>query len=100
MPTILYRYWNVFVVTASGSLLMYAVSAFPITLYLHGRTWRKNNAMMAGNGSQHVIVARNDLGFDLADLGTRAQTQTSTKVIKFLLGILWMVLLITSTGIK
>lgn len=102
IPFALYRYWSVFLITVCGTILSYALSILPTRLQLSRRIPHRSVALTEGNGSRHVIVILGDTdGLDLFDLARNyVPNPASIKIFKFILGVLWIALLITRTGIK
>lgn len=104
IPFGLHNDWSVFLVTACGTLLAYASGAIPQWRHekWHARRTRKDVALTLGNGSRHVIIILGaDGALDLEDLAAgRTEGSRFTRICTFILSILWLVLLITSTGIK
>lgn len=102
IPFALYRYWSVFLITVCGTILSYALSILPTRLQLSRRIPHRSVALTEGNGSRHVIVILGDTdGLDLFDLARNyVPNPASIKIFKFIPGVLWIALLITSTGIK
>lgn len=122
IPFGLYGDWSIFLVTVAGTILAYASGALP---QWRKEKWacrsldrRKDVALTLGNGTRHVIVVLGaNGGLDLEDLAggqspddDEGQTRrgrwmrlvnpsNSTRVVTFLLAVLWLMLLITSTGI-
>ncbi|RYP07123.1 hypothetical protein DL764_002718 [Monosporascus ibericus] len=104
IPFGLYHDWTIFLVTACGTILCYASASLPhwrIEKW-HARTTEKDVALTLGNGSQHVVIILGAKhGLDLEDLAVgRAPDVWSTRFATIFLAILWLVLLITCTGIK
>jgi hypothetical protein len=59
-------------------------------------------ALSRGNGSRHVIIVLGEKrGLDLLSLSmNQLHVSTSVKLIRFTIGVLWILLLITSTAIR
>ncbi|KAL6800558.1 hypothetical protein J3E68DRAFT_448847 [Trichoderma sp. SZMC 28012] len=100
------RDWSIFLVTAAGNILSYASGALP--------QWRqekwfasklnseKHVALTLGNGSRHVIIVhgrKGELDFEALAAGWTPHLW-STRLLTLVLAILWLALLLTSTGIK
>ncbi|KAJ5963874.1 uncharacterized protein N7479_003750 [Penicillium vulpinum] len=121
IPFVLYDDWRVFLVTGGGTVLAYLYGALP--------QWRKEKwacrkgypkkhvALTMGNGTQHVVIIRgHSQGLDLEDLAggqvrdapdpglsrvtNLLRSDRATQVLTFVFAILWLLLLITSTGIE
>ncbi|KAK7742425.1 hypothetical protein SLS62_010733 [Diatrype stigma] len=100
--------WTILLVTAAGNMLAYASASLP--------QWRqekwaarrlqggksKDVALTEGNGARHVIIVLGEEGsLDLEDLATRSPPDLpSTRVFVSALALLWLALLLTSTGIR
>ncbi|KAJ5348598.1 uncharacterized protein N7506_001851 [Penicillium brevicompactum] len=103
IPFALYRDWSIFLVTVAGTILAYASGALP---QWRKEKWacrnldkRKDVALTLGNGTQHVIVVLGAKGgLDLEDMAG-GQFNT-TRLMTFLLAVLWILLLLSSTGIQ
>lgn len=96
--------WSIFLVTVCGTLLCYASASLPQwrrEKWHARRDTKKDIALTLGNGSQHVVVILGaGHGLDLEDLaGGRAPDLWSTRISTLVLAVLWLVLLITCTGI-
>ncbi|KGO43871.1 hypothetical protein PEX2_108230 [Penicillium expansum] len=92
IPFALHGDWSIFLVTVAGTILAYASGALP---QWRKEKWacrtldkRKDIALTLGNGMQHVIVV----------LG--AKGGNTTRMMTFLLTVLWFMLLLSSTGIQ
>lgn len=98
--------WSILLVTAAGNILSYASGSLP--------QWRREKwdaqklnaekqvALTRGNGSHHVIIVhglRGELDLEALAAGWTSD-MTSTRFFTFVLAIMWLALLITSTGIK
>jgi hypothetical protein len=118
----LHRDWNIFLVTAAGTILPYASGALP---QWRKEKWacrtldkRKDVALTLGNGTQHVVVVLGAKGgLDLEDMAgghssdyeeerlrrgrwmRLVNPSNTTRMLTFLLAVLWLMLLLTSTGI-
>jgi hypothetical protein len=123
IPFALYGDWSIFLVTVAGTILAYASGALP---QWRKEKWacrnldkRKDVALTLGNGAQHVIVVLGAKGgLDLEDMAggqlsddeegrprrgrwMRLMTPSNTtRLVTFLLALLWLLLLLSSTGIK
>ncbi|EKV11130.1 hypothetical protein Pdw03_7795 [Penicillium digitatum] len=123
IPFALHGDWSIFLVTAAGTILAYASGALP---QWRKEKWacrtldkRKDIALTLGNGTQHVIVVQGAKGgLDLEDMAggqlprdeegrarrgplMRLMTPSNTtRMMAFLLTVLWLMLLLSSTGIK
>jgi hypothetical protein len=109
VPFGLYNDWSVFLVTVSGNFLALASGALPQWREEKWQARRKKAkpvALTMGNGTSHVVIVMgSEHGLDLEDLaGARADkpdtNMGSTQKMTFVLGVLWLALLVTSTGIK
>lgn len=109
IPLALYGDWAVILVTAAGSVLALATSMLP-QWKIEKWACRKNSTTTyvatRGNGAQHaIVILGNGCGLNLEDLAS-GQTNTEVAANSFtravLLGlfVLWVLLLITATGIK
>lgn len=107
IPFALYGYWSVFLITACGSTLALAFSAIPgLTTLPQARAGKRPVALTSlrenGNGHQHVIIILgNEAGLDLLRLASnQLHVTTTVKVVRLMIGTLWILLLITSTAIQ
>lgn len=123
IPFGLHGDWGVFLITLCGSFLAYASGALPQWAKEKWacRRKKKDVALTLGNGSRHVIVILgSDQGLDLEDLaggqvleftGTAPSgthrwirqvlpRKAATRLLPFILTLLWLLLLVTSTGIR
>ncbi|OJJ43514.1 hypothetical protein ASPZODRAFT_161463 [Penicilliopsis zonata CBS 506.65] len=120
IPFILNGDWGIFLVTAGGTILAYLYGAL---LQWRKEKWacrkkcpNKDVALKLGNGSQHVvIIRRHPEGLDLEDLAggqirehqgghsnrvmDLLASDRATQVLTCVFAVLWLLLLITSTGI-
>lgn len=96
--------WSTFLVTAWGTILAYTTGSLPHWRRekWHARERKKDIGLTLGNGSKHVVVIiGTDGSLDLEDLaGGWTEDLPSTRVSMSVLAILWLALLVTSTGIK
>ncbi|KAK3349198.1 hypothetical protein B0T25DRAFT_457001 [Lasiosphaeria hispida] len=104
IPWGLYGNWGIFVATACGTLLAYASGSFPQWRQEKWH-WRKQNktvALVPISGRRLAIVILGaDHGFDLEALaGGATLDRLSTRIYTGILAALWLVLLVTCTGIK
>lgn len=125
IPFALYRDWNIFLVTVAGTILAYVSGALP---QWQKEKWacrildkRKDVALTLGNGMQHVIVVLGSKGgLDLEDMAGGQVPQdregrgrarrgrliqlmspgNTTRMMAFLLTVMWLMLLLSSTGIQ
>ncbi|KAJ5177526.1 uncharacterized protein N7500_000225 [Penicillium coprophilum] len=123
IPFGLHGDWSIFLVTVCGTILAYASGALP---QWRKEKWacrtlerRKDVALTLGNGTQHVVVVLGAKGgLDLEDMaggqlmddgegrprkGWWMQVlspSNTTRMMTFLLAVLWLMLLLTSTGIQ
>lgn len=106
IPLGLYGDWTILLTTAAGTILSYSSASLP---QWRDEKWKarktekpKSVALTAGNGSLNVIIiegAENVL--DLEDLAAGGTSEiSSTRYLTFVLSLLWLVLLITCTGIQ
>ncbi|KAF7557285.1 hypothetical protein G7Z17_g770 [Cylindrodendrum hubeiense] len=107
IPFSLYHDWAIFMTTGAGTILAYITASLPQWALekWHARETHKDVhvALTTGNGSQEVIIVHSEKGtLDLEDLasGRAPGDMASTRVLTVLLAVLWIVLLITCTGIK
>ncbi|KAJ5457085.1 hypothetical protein N7530_012359 [Penicillium desertorum] len=123
IPFALFGDWSIFLVTVAGTILAYASGALP---QWGKEKWacrildkRKDIALTVGVGTQHVILVRGAKGgLDLEDMAggqlpedEGEQTRrgplmrlmspgNTTRMVMFLLVVLWLMLLLSSTGIQ
>ncbi|KAJ4291599.1 hypothetical protein N0V88_006199 [Collariella sp. IMI 366227] len=106
IPCILFRDWSILLVTAAGIALSFASGALP---QWSKEKWacrtntKKTLVLTSGNGSQHAIVIQGaGVGLDFEDLAaadTGAFVERGTRWIVIALGVLWILLLISASGI-
>ncbi|KAB5513477.1 hypothetical protein GE09DRAFT_1162001 [Coniochaeta sp. 2T2.1] len=101
--------WSILVVTVAGIVLSFASGALP---QWSKEKWscridtKKDFVLTCGNGSQHAIVilhGPDSVGLDLEDLAaahTSAFAQRGTRLVVIALGCLWILLLISASGIR
>lgn len=100
------RDWSIFLITAAGNALSYASGSLPQwrqeKWYAPRLNSEKQVALTLGNGSRHVMIVHGRKGD--VDLEALAAGWTpvvwSTRPFTLVLAILWLALLVTSTGIK
>ena len=109
VPWGLFGDWGIFMVTACGTLLAFATGALP--------QWKKEKwacrkdakhpyILTRGNGAQHaIVILGNGRGLNLEDLaaGQRnidVSANTFTRVALLVLSTLWILLLVTASGLK
>ena len=107
VPWIINANWTIFLVTATGTLFSLVTSALP---QWRIEKWsrqispnkRKTVALTQGNGSHHVmIIISEGVGWDLEAMASNASTANfGTKWFVAALGIGWIMLLITVSGIQ
>ncbi|EWZ48974.1 hypothetical protein FOCG_07389 [Fusarium oxysporum f. sp. radicis-lycopersici 26381] len=107
IPCGIFGDWSILVVTAAGIVLSFASGALP---QWSKEKWacridtEKTFVLTRGNGSQHAIVIQGaGVGLDLEDLSaadTGAFADRGTRLIVIALGFLWILLLITASGIR
>ncbi|KAL2812673.1 hypothetical protein BDW59DRAFT_178523 [Aspergillus cavernicola] len=112
IPTGLDGEWGVLMITASATVLCYvtgALSQWKVEKWacrrLDTRT-KKNFVITRGNGAQHAFaIVSNGHGLDLEDLATgfsmidSPTITVAAQLATIALGILWVVLLITASGL-
>ncbi|KAF5699217.1 hypothetical protein FMUND_14859 [Fusarium mundagurra] len=106
IPCGIFGDWSILAITAAGIVLSFASGALP--------QWSKEKwacrigtekafVLTRGNGSQHAIVIQGaGVGLDLEDLAaadTGAFADRETRLAVVALGFLWILLLITASGI-
>lgn len=112
IPFGVYGNWGVFLVTASAILLCLLTGCQP---QWNREKWacrqiepgkKRTYVMTRGNGAQHVIVVECDgCGLNLEDLCTGFNNldapaiSMTTRLVMIVLGVLWVVLLITSSAL-
>lgn len=99
--------WEIFFLTAAGTCLAFITGSLP---QWRQERWggrpnsKKTFVLSRGNGAQHVIVIQGaGRGLDLEDMATmndRTRSTWKTKVVFAVLAICWVVLLLTTSGIK
>ncbi|KAH6641068.1 hypothetical protein F5144DRAFT_484354 [Chaetomium tenue] len=106
IPYGIFRDWSILLVTGSGIVLSFvsgALSQWSKEKWACRTKTKKTVVLTCGNGSQHAIVIRGTgLGLDLEDLAAPDAGPSSrwgTNLAVIVLGILWILLLITASGI-
>ncbi|OAA59172.1 hypothetical protein SPI_06374 [Niveomyces insectorum RCEF 264] len=106
IPLGLHRDWSIFLATAGGTALAYTSASLPQWRRekWHARSGPKDVAITIGNGAQQVIIVQGEntakQSLDLEDLaGGLTPDSASTRFVMMVLAALWLVLLITCTGI-
>ncbi|OAA53609.1 hypothetical protein SPI_09316 [Niveomyces insectorum RCEF 264] len=107
IPMGLHRDWSIFLATAAGTLLAYTSASLPQwgQEKWNARRTPKDVAITVGNGTRQVVVVQgaNAAGqaLDLEDLAAGQPPDTaSSRLATTALTVLWLVLLITCTGIQ
>jgi len=109
VPLFLDRDWGVMLITVAGIMLAFLSGSLPQwrkEKWACRRNTKKTTMLTRGNGSQHVLlILGNSKGLDLEDLASAqpsldATMDKKTRASLVALAILWMVLLITATGLK
>lgn len=106
IPLILFGDWAILLAATAGTILSYSSASLP---QWREEKWKarkleqpKSVALTEGNGSPHVIIIEGVKdGLDLEDLAAgRASEMPSTRYLTSVLSILWLILLVTCTGIQ
>ncbi|KAF5722161.1 hypothetical protein FMUND_3123 [Fusarium mundagurra] len=107
IPCGIFGDWSILAVTAAGIVLSFAAGALS---QWSKEKWacridtRKSFVLTRGNGSQYAIVILSEgKGLDLEDLAaadTGAFAEPGTRLVVVALGFLWILLLITASGIR
>ncbi|RYP25809.1 hypothetical protein DL767_008268 [Monosporascus sp. MG133] len=104
VPFGLYDDWSVFLLTAAGTLLVYATGSMPQWRRekWQARRQKKDVALTLGNGTKHVIIVQGaDSGLDLEDLAANiAPDMFSTRIYTSALAVFWLLFLFTSTAVQ
>ncbi|KAB8201891.1 hypothetical protein BDV34DRAFT_201838 [Aspergillus parasiticus] len=106
IPLGIFGDWSIFLVTTSGIILSFttcSISRWADEKWACRVGTRKSILLSRGNGSQFVIlILGEEEGFDLEDLAAGGGSQVThlTQLQLMVLASLWIVLLITATGIK
>ena len=107
IPWILWKNWEIFAITISGTVLAFISSSLPqwrLERYACRRDSTATTILTRGNGAQHALVIQaNGCGLNLEDLAgaTEANFKTwTTRPAITVLSVLWVGLLITVSGIK
>lgn len=112
IPLAMRRNWSILLVASTGTLLAYASASLPHwreeKYKARRKEMKRDFALTRGQGSRHVLIVlcarrgenETPWGLNLADLaGARAPNMPNTRIWATLLATLWMVFLITCTGI-
>lgn len=106
IPWVIWGDWLIFVIAAWGTLLAFATGSLP---QWRRERWacRKNTnktfVLTRGNGAQHALVIfGKGRGLDLEDLASSTEISVGkgTRYLYGLFAVMWIVLLITVSGIK
>lgn len=105
IPLGLYDDWSILLVAAAGTVLALVTGSLPQWREekWHAGRQKKDAALTLGNGTRHVIIVLGaDWGLDLEHLagGLPGEGSKVTQVISIMLTVLWITLLLSSTGIK
>lgn len=106
IPWVLWNDWLIFVIVAWGTLLAFATGNLPQwrrERWACRRDTQKTFVLTRGNGAQHaLVVSGRGRGLDLEDLAssTELSVDKGTRYLYGLFAVLWVVLLITVSGIK
>ncbi|KUI67864.1 hypothetical protein VM1G_02861 [Cytospora mali] len=107
IPCGLYGDWSILLITTAGIILSFASGAIPqwsMEKWACRRNTKKTVVLTRGNGSQHAIVIIGDgKGLDLEDLAAAdgiSLPSGQTKICVIALAALWILLLITASGIE
>jgi hypothetical protein len=109
IPCALFGDWNVFIITTIGSLLVLVTGLLPQWGQEKWACRRNSNdtyVLTRGNGAQHaIVILGNGHGLNLEDLAAGQTNMDSsanllTRVVIFILSVLWVLLLITAAGLK
>ncbi|KAJ4252515.1 hypothetical protein NW757_005957 [Fusarium falciforme] len=107
IPCGIFGDWSILAVTAAGIVLSFAggaLSQWSKEKWACRIDTHKAFVLTRGNGSQHAIVIQGEgVGLDLEDLAaadTGAFAKRGTRLAVVALGFLWILLLITASGIR
>ncbi len=107
VPWVLWNDPYIFIIAVCGTLLAFTTGSLPQwrrERWACRRDSKKTFVLSRGNGAQHVLVIRGEgRGLDLEDLASSAEkvvTSYETRCIYAALAILWVVLLITVSGMR
>ncbi|KAI1168897.1 hypothetical protein F5B18DRAFT_645762 [Nemania serpens] len=107
IPCGIFGDWSILLITAVGTVLAFATGAlsqWAREKWACRDNTKKTIILTTGNGSQHAIVIQGaGVGFDLEDLAAAEAGMFAlreTRVALIALGILWILFLITATGIS
>ena len=107
IPWAIWGQWVIFAITIGGTLLAFAMGSLP--QWRHERWGCRRNShktfiLSRGNGAQHAVVIRGEgRGLDLEDLAVAGDGLAASKGTRLMtcgLATLWVILLITVSGIK
>ncbi|KAK5660284.1 hypothetical protein OQA88_12824 [Cercophora sp. LCS_1] len=102
-------HWGILLITVSGTMLSFMTGLLPQwskEKWACRRNAKENYVITRGNGAQHaIVVLGNRKGLNFEDLAAGQENvevtaNTFTRVVLSLLAALWILLLITSAGIK
>lgn len=107
IPWIVWGQWDIFVVTAAGTVLAFVGASLPqwrLERWACRRESSKTVCLTQGNGAQHVLVIiGKGRGLNLEDLASSVsggELPTTTRPLLIGLTILWVALLVTVSGIQ
>ena len=106
IPWIIWREWEIFAITAAGTVLAFVSASLPqwrMERWACRRQSSKTVCLTQGNGAQHVLVIKGaGRGLDLEDLAGSnglAKPPVTTRPLLITLTVFWVALLITVSGI-
>jgi len=108
VPWVIYNDWSIFMITATGTILALSAAGLPQwsaekwAKKVDKYTKNKTMALTRGNGHQYVMLILCPVGaWDLEAMASGRQREVSgTNLILSLFSFLWVVLLVTVTGLK
>ncbi|KAI5458769.1 hypothetical protein BGZ63DRAFT_362815 [Mariannaea sp. PMI_226] len=109
IPLGLFGDWSILLITVSGTSLAVATGFLPqwkAEKWACRRGAWQTYIVTEGNGAQHaVVILPNGHGLDLEDLATgqstaKARKGSKTWIVQSIFAVLWILLLITATGLK
>ena len=107
VPWIVWGEWEIFVITAGGTILAFTTGSLPrwrAERWHCRRNSKKTFVLTRGNGSQHaIVVLGGGRGLDLEDLATSSEAAGPlgpTRVALLGLAALWVALLVTVSGVR
>lgn len=106
IPWVVWQEWEIFVVTAAGTVLAFISASLPqwkLERWACRRNWKNTICLTQGNGAQHaLVIISTGQGLNLEDLAganIAGNLLPTTGPAIMMITVLWVCLLITVSGI-